>query len=74
MRMLRNIKLIGNWGFYLNCGSGNPEDESIACGIDPIEYAEIVVEANKYQPSFVGTCCGSNPNHIREIKKIYEKD
>lgn len=73
-KMLRNIIPKSNWGFYLNCGIGNPQDENIICGVDPTEYAEIVNEAIKYEPSFVGACCGSNPNHIKEIKKIYEKD
>ena len=73
-RVLRNIVPKGNWGFYLNCGSGIPQDENIKCGVDPTEYAEIVDETIKYEPSFVGACCGSNPNHINEIKKIYAKD
>jgi len=72
--MLRNINPTGNWGFYLNCGSGNPQDENIKCGISPIEYSGMVGETFKYEPSFVGACCGSNPNHIKEIKKLYEKD
>ena len=72
--MLRNIIPNGNWGFYLNCGSGNPQDENIKCGVNPKEYAEIVNESIKYEPSFVGACCGSNPNHIKEIKKMYAKD
>ena len=73
-KMLPNIIPKDNWGFYLNCGSGNPKDENIKCGVNPKEYAEIVNESIKYEPSFVGTCCGSNPNHIKEIKKIYAKD
>jgi len=73
-KMLPNIIPKDNWGFYLNCGCGIPQDENIKCGVDPIEYAEIVDEAIKYEPSFVGACCGSNPNHIKEIKKIYAKD
>jgi len=73
-RMLHNLKPNGNWGFYLNCGSGNPGDESIMSNVDPTEYVEIVEKGIKYQPSFVGACCGSNPNHIRKIKKMYEKD
>lgn len=73
-RMLRNIIPNGNWGFYLNCGSGNPQDKNLKCGVDPKEYAEIVLETSKYNPSFVGACCGSNPNHIKEIKKIYAEN
>lgn len=72
--MLRNITPIGNWGFYLNCGSGNPQDENIKCGVSSIEYSGMVDGTIKYEPSFVGACCGSNPNHIKEIKKIYAKD
>ena len=72
--MLSNIIPNCNWGFYLNCGTGNPQDEILECGVDPKEYAEIVNESIKYKPSFVGACCGSNPKHIKEIKKINEKD
>jgi len=72
--MHRNIIPNGNWGFYLNCGSGNPQDENLKCGVNPAEYAKIVIETIKYKPSFVGACCGSNPNHIKEIKRIYAED
>lgn len=72
--VLRNITPKCNWGFYLNCGRGNPQDETIKCGISPTEYSGMVDETTKYEPSFVGACCGSNPNHIKEIKKLYEKD
>jgi len=72
--VLRNITPKGNWGFYLNCGSGNLKDENIECGVNTTEYVEIIEEANKYKPSFVGTCCGSNPNHIKEIKRFYAKN
>jgi methionine synthase I (cobalamin-dependent) len=72
--VLRNLSSDNNWGFYLNCGSGTPHNKKIKCGIDPSEYVAIVNEVNIYRPSFVGACCGSNPNHIKEIKKLYEKD
>jgi methionine synthase I (cobalamin-dependent) len=72
--VLRKIIPACSWGFYLNCGSGNPQDENIKCSVDPIKYVKIVDEAMKYKPSFVGACCGSNPTHIKEIKKINAKD
>ena len=59
-----------NWGFYLNCGSGNPEDEVIECGISPADYLKYVRSSLKYSPSFIGACCGSNPSHIKKIKGL----
>lgn len=61
-----------NWGFYLNCGSGNPEDEIIKCGVSPDEYLESVKSSLKFHPSFIGSCCGSNPSHIRKIKEFLD--
>ncbi|MFB3057192.1 MAG: homocysteine S-methyltransferase family protein, partial [Ignavibacteriaceae bacterium] len=26
----------------------------------------------EYQPSFIGTCCGSSPEHIKTIKRILD--
>ena len=60
------------WGFYLNCGSGKPTDETIKCGVNPEEYIKIVQESMKYYPSYVGSCCGSNPNHIRRIREYLD--
>lgn len=65
---ITNIKLPGSWGFYLNCGSGEPKDESIECGVAPNEYADIVDFSKRYSPSFIGSCCGSNPDHIKAIR------
>jgi homocysteine S-methyltransferase len=61
-----------NWGFYLNCGSGNPEDTVIQCGFSPEDYLELVKDSLKYSPSFIGSCCGSNPLHIRKIKDYFD--
>jgi methionine synthase I (cobalamin-dependent) len=61
-----------NWGFYLNCGSGNPEDEIIKCGVSPDKYLISVKSSIKYHPSFVGACCGSNPSHIKKIKEYLD--
>lgn len=61
-----------NWGYYLNCGSGNPEDSVIQCGFSPLDYAVLVKESLKYSPSYIGACCGSNPDHIKKIKEILD--
>ena len=60
------------WGYYLNCGSGNPKDKIITCGVNPDEYLKVVKESMPYNPSFVGSCCGSNPSHIGKIKEFLD--
>ncbi len=65
-----NPKII--WGAYLNCGSGEFRDENIACGVSPIEYKNEVEKILPKQPSFIGACCGSTPEHIKEIKKLLD--
>jgi homocysteine S-methyltransferase len=61
-----------NWGYYLNCGSGNPEDALIQCGVSPDAYFETVKASLKFSPSFIGACCGSNPSHIKKIKHFLD--
>ncbi len=69
-KIVNTISLNFNWGFYLNCGGGNYTDQNIKCGIDEFEYAEIVKTYLDYKPKLIGACCGSNPKHIYELKKI----
>jgi len=57
-----------NWGFYLNCGSGDVTDEVISCGITPDDYTENVKRYLSYNPVFIGSCCGSNPAHTKALK------
>jgi len=71
-KIREQVQLNFNWGYYLNCGLGNPSDKIITCGINPDEYIEIVKESMKNNPSFIGSCCGSNPNHIRKIKEFLD--
>ncbi len=60
------------WGFYLNCGSGKPEDEVIECGILPEAYLKSVEKSLEYFPSFIGACCGSGFEHIRKIRELLD--
>jgi S-methylmethionine-dependent homocysteine/selenocysteine methylase len=68
--LLSTISLPELWGFYLNCGSGNQTDKEIICGVMPDKYIEIVKSNLDYIPSFIGSCCGSNPEHTRKIKEL----
>lgn len=64
---IHKINLPENWGFYFNCG-GDFDDEFITCAISPNEYKNIVTKFIPFKPKYIGSCCGSNPNHIKEIK------
>jgi homocysteine S-methyltransferase len=66
-------KLDFNWGVYMNCGSGEYADDIIRPGISPDDYKEIVKRFLKYNPSFIGGCCGTTPEHIKKIKEIYDE-
>ncbi len=67
-----SIHLPARWGFYLNCGSGRPTDKIIRCGVQPDEYLEIVKNTMAYNPSFIGSCCGSNPSHTQKIREYLD--
>jgi methionine synthase I (cobalamin-dependent) len=71
-KAFRKFDVTCNWGFYLNCGSGDYSDDNISCGINPADYISQTKNMIKAKPSFVGACCGSNQNHIKEIKKYLD--
>ena len=62
----KKIKPGYNWGYYLNCGSGDYTDEKIFCGFSPTDYKNFIKTKIKKTPSFIGACCGSSPDHIKE--------
>jgi homocysteine S-methyltransferase len=70
--LLNTTKLPEIWGFYLNCGKGNPTDKQIVYGIEPDEYIETIKTSLKYKPTFIGSCCYSNPEHTRKIKEFLD--
>ncbi len=70
---LERLKPNLNWGFYLNCGSGKFTDNKIDCAISPSEYAKNVKTYLKFQPSFIGSCCGSSPEHTKKIKLLLDE-
>jgi len=72
LKFIGSIELPKQWGFYLNCGSGQPTDKLINCGIQPDEYLETVKKSMLYKPSFIGSCCGSNPSHTQKIREYLD--
>ena len=61
-----------NFGFYLNCLKGSPENSTLVCDISPVEYSKMIKEYLQFNPSFIGACCGSSPEHIRKIKEAID--
>lgn len=61
-----------NWGFYLNLGGGNYHEQKIITSISPNDYAKIVNNYLIKRPSFIGGCCGSNPNHIKKLRQVLD--
>jgi homocysteine S-methyltransferase len=72
LEIIGSIQLPERWGFYLNCGSGNPSDKIIGCGIQPDEYVDIIRKSKFYKPVFVGSCCGSSPAHTKKIREYLD--
>lgn len=62
-----------NWGFYINCGDGKLTDDKIGCAISSEDYAKKANDFLKFSPSFIGSCCGSSPEHTKKIKQLIEK-
>lgn len=71
-RLIGSTEISTNWGFYLNCGDGQPTDKVINCKVQPNEYMEYVKQSLFYHPSFIGSCCGSNPNHTKIIREYLD--
>ncbi|MDH7605203.1 MAG: homocysteine S-methyltransferase family protein [Melioribacter sp.] len=69
-KYIEKYSLPERWGFYFNCGAGNYSDEFITCGITPKHYAKITKQLLPFNPIFIGSCCGSNPEHTKAIKEL----
>lgn len=72
LKIIGSIQLPERWGFYLNCGSGQPTDKIINCGISADDYLEYVKKVIHLKPAFIGSCCGSNPSHIKKIRELLD--
>ncbi|WP_297841837.1 homocysteine S-methyltransferase family protein [Ignavibacterium sp.] len=67
IKLINQLSLPPNWGFYLNCFSTS-EKQTEVCSISVAEYLVTVQEVIHFNPSFIGACCGSNPEFIKAIK------
>ena len=58
------------WGFYLNCGGEDKHNGEMVCAISPEMYVEYVSKIINQNTIYVGSCCGSNPEHTKAIKEF----
>lgn len=72
-KAFRRIDKISSWGFYLNCGSSAINNDNIVCGISPQDYSHDIEKYLPKNPAFIGSCCGSSPNHTKELKKMLDE-
>lgn len=74
-KIVKGVEREMRWGFYLNCGSGNFTDKEIFEGITPANYINIIDKCFNNNLFFIGSCCGSSPEHTKAIKEfIIEKN
>lgn len=69
-KLTNEIKPDFNFGFYLNCGLSSVNDEQFAKVISPTEYAIDIASYLRSDPIFIGSCCGSNPDHTKKLKEL----
>ena len=63
-----------DWGLYFNCGGDDYDTGKITSTISPDDYInEIKTLANEHTV-FIGSCCGSTPEHTRAIRDFVESN
>ena len=71
-KIIEKYEMNFNWGAYLNILNQDCSSNNIETNITPEQYQEIVKQILPYKPSFVGGCCGTNPEHIAKIRELFE--
>ena len=71
LKFYKICKMDFNWGAYLNAGAGSYRNKNILTGIFPDEYALLIKDILAKNPSFIGGCCGTTPDHIKQVKNLY---
>jgi homocysteine S-methyltransferase len=59
------------FGFYLNCGGEGYDDVEITSCVTPSEYNKFINQYLEYDPVYIGTCCGSTPEHTKYLKDFF---
>lgn len=61
------------WGFFFNCGKSDVQNEEMSCILDPCNYIEEIKPFLEMNPMYVGSCCGSNLDHTKAIKELFDE-
>lgn len=72
-KLFETVPIDFNTGFYFNCGSGAFSASKIECHISPDAYMGTVSKYITANSVFVGTCCGSSPNHTEKITAYFDE-
>jgi S-methylmethionine-dependent homocysteine/selenocysteine methylase len=72
-KLLAQTEIKFEWGCYCNCGRGAYGSGAMNNVLTPEEYAEEmkrILSLQPRQPLFIGSCCGSNPDHTRALRNL----
>ena len=61
------------FGFYLNCGLSDINSSVISDVLSPQTYSDFVKYYLQYNPVFIGSCCGSNPEHTKKMRILLDE-
>ena len=61
----------GSWGIYPNLGIGEPSIDGKITKYSSIDdFSDLITQAINIGANILGACCGSCPEHIKQIKKL----
>ncbi|MCE1188882.1 MAG: homocysteine S-methyltransferase family protein [Ignavibacteria bacterium] len=72
--LLGKMKLPASWGYYLNCGNTGYSTHVMDSCLTPQQYLFAVMQFLPYKPAFIGSCCGSTPEHTRLLRKLIDEE
>lgn len=67
--LVRKMHEITDLPTILKPNAGLPDPTTGAYNVDALQFAREIAEAASYGISFVGGCCGTTPEYIREVKQ-----
>lgn len=72
IELYSKLKFDYNWGFYLNCGLDDYNSAEMKNCLLPEEYIREIEPLLQNNPLFIGSCCGSSPEHTKAIRKYFD--
>lgn len=69
-KLVLNLNSNLNWGFYLNLYDQKSNVQKTYNS--NFNYSDLIKDKLKLKPSFIGACCGSNPEDIKSLKEFLD--